>query len=194
MRASAERALVACTLALLAGAAAAADLDARALMRLLASVQQVSARFVETRHSALLTEPLISRGTLVYTRPGRLEKHVASPHEEHAVLEAGQLTVYNPSRGSRTVLSVGGAPAIAGLVESIRATRAGDLAALERYYKVDVGGPADGWWLRLRPHERELAQFVSAVTVQGAGARIERVEIAEASGDRVVMVIDEQIR
>jgi len=192
MRASSEHALVACTLALLVGTAAAADLDARALMRLLASVQAVNARFAETRYSALLTEPLVSRGTLVYTRPGRLEKHVVSPYEEHAVLEAGTLTIDKPSRGSRVVLSVAGDPAIAGLVESIRAARAGDLVALERYYKVDVGGSRDGWWLRLRPHAYELAQFVSVVTVQGAGVRIERIETTEASGDRVVMEIEEQ--
>jgi len=191
---SAERALLGCVLTLVVCAAAAADLDVAALMRLLASVQQANARYVEVRYSALLTEPLVSRGTLVYTRPGRLEKHVTFPYEEHAVLDAGQLTIDKPGRGSRIVLSAADAPAVAGLVESIRATRAGDLAALERDYKVDVGGSTDAWWLRLRPRERELAQLVRSVTVQGAGARIERVEIDEASGDRVVMEIEEQIQ
>jgi len=194
MCASAERALIACAVALLTSATAASDLDKQALMQLLASAQRVDARFVETRHSTLLTTPLVTRGTLRYERPGRLEKHVAVPYDERIVLEGGQVTIDNPSRGPKTVLSVAGAPAIAGLVESIRATRAGDLEALERFYKVDVGGARGEWWLRLRPHERELAQFVKAVTVQGAGARIARIEVDEASGDRTVMEIDEEIR
>jgi len=194
MPASAERALIGGVLTLLLCVAVAADLDVGALMRLLASVQQANARYVEVRYSAVLTEPLVSRGTLAYSRPDRLEKHVTSPYEEHDVLKAGQLTIDKPGRGSPIVLSAAEAPAVAGLVESIRATRAGDLAALERYYKVDVGGSAEGWWLRLRPHEPELAQLVRSVTVQGAGGRIERVEIDEASGDRVIMEIEEQVQ
>lgn len=194
MRAGANGALVACAIALLAGAAAAADLDKQALMQLLASVQRVNARFVETRYSTLLTAPLVSRGTLAYERPGRLEKQVSFPHDERVVLESGQVTIDNRSRGRTMTLSVADAPAIAGLVESIRATRAGDLAALERYYEIDVGGDRRAWWLRLRPHERELAQLIRAVTVRGAGARIESIEVAEASGDRTVMEIDEEIK
>ncbi len=194
MRASAELALVVWVTALLASGSAAADFDKAALMQLLASVERASAQFVETRHSALLTAPLVSRGTLVYKRPDRLEKHVSFPFETRMVLERGQVTIDNPSRGRKMTLSIENAPGIAGLVESIRATRAGDLGALERFYKVDVGGSRGAWSLRLRPHDRELAQYVNAVTVQGAGARIERIEVVEASGDRSVMEIDEELK
>lgn len=163
-------------------------------MRLLGSVESTSARFIETRYSALLTAPLVSRGTLIYHRPDRLEKHVSSPYDELIVLEGGRVSVDNRTRGRKMTVSVASAPGIAGLVESIRATRAGDLGALERFYKVEVGGNRGDWWLRLRPRDPELAEYVTAVTVQGAGARIERVEVNETSGDRTVMEISEKLR
>ncbi len=194
MKARAELALVACVSGLLGCAAAAADLDKQVLMQLLASVERASARFVETRHSALLTAPLVSRGTLLYERPGRLEKQVSFPYDERIVLERGQMTIDNRTRGRKMTIAIASAPGIAGLVESIRATRAGDLGALERFYKVEVGGSRGEWWLRLRPHDRELAEYVNAVTVKGAGPRIERIEVDERSGDRTVMKINEELR
>lgn len=194
MRTRAELALIACVSGLLGNPAAAADLDPQALMRLLGSVEHASARFVETRHSDLLTAPLVSRGTLLYERPDRLEKHVSFPYDERIVLERGQMIIDNRTRGRKTTITIANAPGIAGLVESIRATRAGDLGALERFYKVEVGGNRGEWWLRLRPHDRELAKYVNAVTVKGAGPRIERIEVDETSGDRTAMEIDEELK
>jgi hypothetical protein len=194
MRTRAELAFVACVSGLLGSATAAADLDKQALMQLLGSAERASARYVETRHSALLTAPLISRGTLLYERPDRLEKHVSFPYDERIVLERGQMSIDNRTRGRKMLITITRAPGIAGLVESIRATRAGDLGALERFFEVEVGGNRDEWRLRLRPHDRELAEYVNAVTVKGAGPRIERIEVDERSGDRTVMEINEELR
>ena len=55
------------------------------LMQVLSDVPSSRARFIETRHSALLKKPLVLSGRLVYRRPDRLEKHVQTPFEESII-------------------------------------------------------------------------------------------------------------
>ena len=186
----AEAALALCAAASLA-AAAAAPLDAAALMRMLASVQSTRATFVETRYSRLLKAPLVSRGTLTYRRPDRLEKHVESPREERLVLDGGRLSIELPDRGRTLSIEAQAAPGVGTLIEGLRAVRAGDLGALERHFSVAVHGTREAWRLELEPRSPGVAQYVQAVSMAGAGARLERIEVREASGDRTVTEISE---
>ena len=61
------------------GVAATVQFSAGDLMQMLASVDRVTARFVETRTSSLLSAPLVLQGTLAYRRPDHLEKRVLTP-------------------------------------------------------------------------------------------------------------------
>jgi len=164
------------------------------LMRLLASAESSRATFVETRHSVLLKAPLVLHGTLAYRRPDRLEKHVLQPHDERLVLEGDRLTIDNRTRARKLTTSVAGSPAIAAMAEGIRATRAGDLAALERHFEIKVDGRREAWSMSLRPTSEQVSGYVSAIVVTGAGSRITRFEVQETSGDRVVTEIREEIR
>jgi outer membrane lipoprotein-sorting protein len=189
----AETAAAVLAASVLSSAASEPGLDAPQLMQMLASVRSATASFVETRYSALLKTPLISRGTLSYRRPDRLEKHVESPREERIVLQDDRLTIDAPSE-SRSVSGVaGGASGIGALIEAVRAARAGDLAALEHDFELEVAGTRDDWRLRLTPRTPGFAQYVSAVTVSGAGPRMQRIEVLETSGDRTVMQIEEAL-
>lgn len=194
MRGRARLLLAAVACALAAGADAAADFGTHALMQTLAGVERASARFIETRHSPLLTSPIVLRGTLSYQRPDRMEKHVLSPYDERILIEGEQLTIHNRTRDWKKTLSITAAPGLAGLVESIRATRAGELRTLERFYKVETGGSRGRWWMRLRPHDPEIAEYLRAVTVRGSGPRIEQIEVDETSGDHTAMDIAEEVR
>lgn len=160
------------------------------LMQLLASVKESRARFVETKHSGLLKSPLVLKGTLSYRRPDRVEKHVLSPYDERITLESGRLTL--ESRARNETFSIAAAPAAAALVESIRATLAGDLAALRHYYSVEFKGSLDDWSLTLQPRDPPIQEILTSVTLSGSRERIRRVEIDEAGGDRSVMEIIEQ--
>ena len=161
-------------------------------MQMLASVESAQARFVETRHSALLKAPLVLQGTLAYRRPDRVEKHVLAPYDERIIVEGGRLTVDNRTRSRKQVLAVSSAPGLAALVESIRATRAGDLPALQRHFALQVEGTRERWTLILRPLDAQVGDYVVSLTLSGSGARISQVTIEETSGDRSVMEIREQ--
>jgi outer membrane lipoprotein-sorting protein len=173
------------------GAAPEPKLSLPELMQLLSSVEKSQARFVETRHSALLTSPLVLKGTLAYQRPDRMVKHVLSPYDERTTLEAGQLTLENRARNKEKTFAVASAPAAAALVESIRATLAGDLAALRHYYSVQVQGSRGDWTLSLQPQDPQIQELVNSITLSGSGSHIRRIGIEETGGDRSVMEITE---
>jgi outer membrane lipoprotein-sorting protein len=180
-------------LAFAARPAAAQDLAAGDLMRQLAAVESSRATFVETRHSALLKEPLVLRGTLTYRRPASLEKRVEQPYEERVAID-GDVLIVESRRGRKLKTSVSGSPGIAALVEGIRATRAGDLAALERHFAVSVSGRAERWSMALKPIDDEVSRYVATILVSGAAGRIARVQVQEAGGDRSVMDIREETK
>jgi outer membrane lipoprotein-sorting protein len=153
-------------------------------MQEMAQVPSSSARFVETRHIALLTQPVELKGSLSYERPDRLAKHVLSPVDELLSVDGDALTVLNKTRGERRVVSLRDQPAAGALVASVRATLAGDLPQLERHYKVELSGTRAAWSLRLVPRDARVKAFVETITLDGSGARLERIESVEASGDR----------
>ena len=192
-RLAALRLVLGLALGVAAQPAAAQELAPGELMRRLAAVDRSSATFVETRHSALLKEPLVLRGTLTYRRPAFLEKRVEQPYQERMAIDGDALTL-ETRRGRKLKTSASGSPGIAALVEGIRATRAGDLAALERHYEVRVTGRAERWSIALKPVDEEVSRHVAAIVVSGAAGLITRFEVQEAGGDRSVMDIREEVK
>lgn len=163
--------------------------DLQALMQRMASVPSSSSRFVETRHLALLTRPLELKGRLTYERPNRLSKHVLSPVDELISVEGDALTVVNKTKGEQRFISLREQPAMGALIESMRATLAGDLAQLERHYRVELSGTRGSWRMLLVPRDSQVRKYVETIALAGAEARLARIEIVETGGDRSVMTI-----
>ena len=66
---------------------------------------------------------------------------------------------------------------------------AGDLAALERHYRVQFEGSAQGWLLSLYPRLPEMQRYVAWIRIDGVDDRLRGLEIQEANGDRSLMTI-----
>ena len=160
-----------------------------ALMSELAAVPASRTRFVETRHLAMLTQPLELKGSLSYERPNRLVKHVETPFDELLTVDGEALSLVNKSKGEQRSLSLREQPALGALVEGVRATLAGDRAQLERHYRVQFSGRRDAWRLQLVPRAAQVRAHVESITVSGAAARPQRIEVLESTGDRSVMTI-----
>lgn len=176
-------------IAAFAGSAVAAapgsSLDA--LMSLLAKRQHGHVSFVEEHFIGVLDRPVESSGELLYDAPDRLEKRTLKPKPESVVLEHGVITAH---RGHRTyVLNLSDYPQIVPLIDSIRATLAGDRAALERIFKVDLQGDLENWKLLLVPSEPTVAKSVKEIRIEGARDAIHSVEIQQADGDRSLLTI-----
>jgi outer membrane lipoprotein-sorting protein len=163
------------------------------LMAALARNGPGTVRFAETKTSALLKTPIESSGTLTYAAPSRLEKRTLAPRDERFVVDGDTVVIEMAARNAaekrRFELRLGDYPAIRAFVESIRGTLAGDLAALRRYYRVELDGTWSDWRLHLLPSDPQMAELVLKVLIGGAGGEVRRIEILEASGDRSVMTI-----
>jgi hypothetical protein len=162
-------------------------LDLPQLMQVLAQNKGGKTTFVERKYLAMLDEPVESSGELRFDPPYRLERRTLKPRVETVVLEKEALTV---SRGktSRT-LSLTEYPELASLIESIRATLAGDQKALERYYRVGLTGALTAWQLVLTPKEVQTAKVVKLIRLSGQRELVSRIDVELADGDMSIMTI-----
>ena len=178
-------ALLATLWPLLAAPAEPGGLDG--LLALLAQRQHGVAAFEQDQYLAVLTRPAHSSGILTYDAPDHLEEHTLAPREQSAALDHGVLTVQIGTRQRK--LALRDYPQLAPLLESIRATLAGDRAALEQWFALDFQGDLDHWQLLLRPLDAKLAATVTHVRLRGERAAVLEVEVQQSDGDRSVMRI-----
>lgn len=161
------------------------------VMTLLAARRHGHVPFTEVQNLAVLKAPLNSSGELLYEAPDRLEKRTLVPRAETLVLEHGVLSA---QRGRHHyVVSLSDAPQVAPFVESVRATLAGDRAALERYFTTDFTGDVAHWQITLVPRDTATAKSVREVRIEGARDAIQTVAIRETDGDGSLLTIGPEI-
>jgi Outer membrane lipoprotein carrier protein LolA-like len=171
--------------------AGATDNDLDSLMALLAERSHGHVSYVEQDYFAVLDRPLESSGELLYERPDRVEKRTLAPRPASLILEKGTLTIQNGRR--KRVLALRDYPQIAPLIESIRATLAGDRAALEQVFLVNFEGSLARWTLTLAPLDTKLKSVVQQIRIEGERDELHTVNILQADGDHSMMTIGPSI-
>jgi outer membrane lipoprotein-sorting protein len=165
----------------------AAPLSVGQLMDSLAQHSRGAATFTETKYLAILDQPVESSGELLFIAPSRLEKRTLAPKPETMVLDGDTLTL---ERGRRKhVLQLKDYPEVAGMVESIRATLAGDRQALERVYRLALEGTQASWTLVLTPLDPKVGAVIARIRMEGVKDGVHSIEIVQADGDRSLMRI-----
>ncbi|WP_460564440.1 outer membrane lipoprotein carrier protein LolA [Hydrogenophaga aquatica] len=158
------------------------------LMSELAQHPGGQARFVEKRHLALLDKPVVASGEMTYSAPDRLEKRTLAPKAETLLLDKETLTVERDRR--KLSINLNQRPEALAFVESIRGTLAGDRAALERSYRLQLSGTADTWTLTLVPSDARIASMLQRVTISGSQRQVRHIEYQQADGDRTELTIE----
>jgi len=172
-----------------------AAFDIEQLMSTLRHVKSATGRFVERKQLHVLDKPLQASGTLIYLAPDQLQKITISPKWERIAVRQNLITIEQGQEGNARTFSLSDRPEIGAFVESIRATLAGDLSTLLRFYTVTMEGDAADWHLLLVPKQRKLQDLVKDIRISGAGNGIRTVDTEEADGDRSVMsIVEEDIR
>jgi hypothetical protein len=162
--------------------------DLARLMQLLAQSSSAEVPYVEKKFSALLSEPVVSSGTLVYRPPDVVEKNMTVPREESFRIAGRELTVTRKGRQTRITLS--SAPLLAAFAASLRGMLSGDAALLREHYRLALEGAEPAWKLEMTPIDEEVARYVERIVVSGRAGRIGQIEVREASGDRSVMTVN----
>ena len=168
----------------------AAPLSIAQLMDSLAKHPQGAATFTEKKFISILDQPVESSGELLFIAPARLEKRTLKPKPETMVLDGDTLTL---ERGQRKhVLQLRDYPEVAGMIESIRATLAGDRKALERVYQLALDGGNERWTLVLTPLDPRVGAVIARIRMEGAKDVVRSVEITQADGDSSLMTIEQR--
>jgi Outer membrane lipoprotein carrier protein LolA-like len=184
-------ALLLLTVLLIADIAPAADAPGfESLMAELARHPHRRASFIEQRSSALLDHPVTARGELRFDAPDRLEMTTSSPRHETLLLEHGVATLTRGDR--RFALALSDHPELVPLLDSIRATLAGDRVALEANFTPAFEARDDRWTLALTPRGERAAALVKVVRIEGDAAVVQRVTVERTNGDRSQMDVQEE--
>jgi outer membrane lipoprotein-sorting protein len=166
-------------------AAWAAHAEPDALGTLLARLAQApgaSAKFREEKRIPLLSEPLVSTGSIYFTTPPALLRRVDTPEANHMLLAHGRLDFWDAS-GQRS-FELSSMPAVRSLAESFLYVLSGNRKALESLYTMHFQGLAHtAWKLQLTPKTKELARLIREIKLEGDGLRVRSLQLTEASGD-----------
>jgi outer membrane lipoprotein-sorting protein len=147
-----------------------------AVMAALRAVPESRASFVEEKEVPELDRPIVSRGTLAWRAPDRLEKRTLEPAPEVFLVEGDRLTLERPQRGLRETIALDTAPEIRPLVEALRSTLAGDIATLRQHHEVSFSGTTAQWRITLVPRSLRLRGAVQRITLEGRGGFLALVE------------------
>ncbi len=176
-------------LLLIAGAAwPAPAFDLARLMQLLSESPSSEVRYVEKKYSALLSEPVVSSGTLVYRRPDVVEKNVAVPRPESFRIAGREITLTR--NGTRRRMNLSSEPLLAAFAASLRGVLSGDAKQLGEYFRLALEGTESDWKLGMLPIDEEIARYVTRIVVAGRGGRVRQIEVFESSGDRSVLTVE----
>jgi hypothetical protein len=182
--------------------AEAAPANLAALLTGFRTMTGFEARFEEEKRLALLAAPLRSRGRLYFSPPSTLLRRVEAPNPHDILIHDHVVRIATPrssaipgeARGPAETgpkletIDLEGRDDVRPLVESMVWIFAGDLAAIERIYRIDyqVLTPTGngGWTLRLAPREASLSRLIRELVISGRGRTVEQLEVIEAGGDR----------
>lgn len=155
------------------------------LMKEFSRIEKSETRFFEQKKLKILTKPIELRGRLTYKAPHHLEKITEMPYRERLVLNGDELRVEN-QEGVKS-FALDDLPAVRALVESFRATLAGDLDSLRRHYRIHFSGKKENWQLALSPLSPNVRKMLEVIRIRGTQAKITTIEIVESDADRSLM-------
>ncbi len=162
-----------------------AAIELESLLATFASMEGLAARFREEKHLALLREPLVSRGSLYFSRPDRIVRYVEHPIRSVLLLHGSELAM-GTAQGRRR-LDLNSHPLIGALVDSFRQLLNGNLDGLRAHYQIDLeraGG--EDWRIHLVPLHSPLRDHIAEIRFSGRGSVPTRFRVVEVSGDETV--------
>jgi hypothetical protein len=174
--------------ALLAAAASHAAPDSEALIARLKRTPPASIAFVEVRFSALLVEPLVVSGTLVYEGESSLTRRVETPYREESAIRGETVRVERDGEKPRT-FALRRAPELRGLLTGMIGLLAGDASFIGEHFTVTTTGDDERWRLDLTPTDDRLEQRLRDILVAGTAAETHCFAIRDKQGGASVMLL-----
>lgn len=160
-----------------------------------AAMSGLSAKFREEKRIALLAAPLVNEGVLYFAPTARLARHITAPAPATVLIDAGTLR-FADAGGSES-LQLDQNPVVKLFVDSFVRIFAGDRAALDRMYTMELvilPAGADGlprWNLKLRPRVAPMTQVIDRLELTGRDVVLETMVVVEVGGDETITTFSE---
>ncbi len=147
----------------------------------LGQARGVRARFTQTQTLRSMQRPLVSTGTLLFSRERGVIWQIDQPLRLTYVITDGGIRVLDAA-GKPVAGGQRNAAGMAQVSRMMRAMLGGDLSALYSQFDVAAQGSPTRWHLRLTPAQPQLAQALRGLDLHG-DAYVRGVTIRTASGD-----------
>ena len=170
-------------------ASGSAPTELEALMQRFAESGGVRARFRESRHLSILTDPIETTGMLYFAPPDRLARHTTSPGRSRIVIEAGRVSIGDET-GQR-VFDFSTNEIAQALVGNLMVVFRGDLKSLRERYSISFDSNEESWTLDLEPRSRAWRSIIERVQFTGKDRGLAAMETREPNGDRTIMKFSE---
>ena len=162
-------------------------------VRLLAERQRatwaVAARFEQTKHLSLLTEPLVTRGRFAFKQPDLVIWEIDDPPTTLRIDGSGvHLQSSRLDKGDVAAVSQVGS-----LFRTISGLFTGALGDVERDFTVEASGDAETLRVHLVPRRPEWQRIATAIdmTFAGPASTVQSFHLQEPLGDRLDVVFSD---
>ena len=144
-------------------------------------VLSFSSEFVQEKHLALFSQPVIFTGKLVIVRPDRLRWEFTSPIPSVLLFNGDQGTRCN-DRQQPEHFQLSSDPIMKTVAEQIWLWLGGDYNRLNSLYNLEKEGEST---LVIRPRDSQTSGYITAVSISFDAASLQprKVEISEPGGD-----------
>jgi chaperone LolA len=158
-----------------------------------AAAPQVQADFQEEKNVHLMNKPIVSSGKVWFRAPNRFRREVKGNSPSITVSDGQQLWIYYPKFQSAEHYSLGKhSPLDAGIAAI---TAALNLENVENSYHINASKEGDRYELQLAPRNPSLKRLLRTFNIQvNADLRVQRTEMAQPNGDRIVTVYSNESR
>jgi hypothetical protein len=153
----------------------------------LAKLPGLSAEYREEKHMAILVEPVVSDGVVLFAPPDLLLRATRAPVWSVVTVRRRSLT-YRDDAGTQE-LPVGRDHPARTFVQVFVDVIRGDLAGVERRFRVAFEPASEArptWQLVLEPRAGAEVGGVRRIRIGGSGLTIATMEILDSAGDRTV--------
>ncbi len=159
------------------------------LMKQLPQGLHYEERFRETYTSTMLTQASVKEGTLQFTPPSKLEKHVISPFEEIFIAEGETLRYVNPEQNISTTFAMQDIPSLSAFILGLRTLFTGNVSHLRQHFHLTLIGTDSSWNLNLRPVTTSEPNTLECIELLGTNNRIRAIKVQEINGDHSELLL-----
>jgi outer membrane lipoprotein-sorting protein len=158
----------------------------------LGQIENLRADFTQKRYWSALKEPLITRGTVSFTKPDRLHWKTLPPAESELILTGKRAVIRYPALKTEETFDFSSQPGMGAAFENILAVFQGNFEKLEPLYNLAIL-KTKPLQLQLQPKSEKLMRILEKLELTfRSDFLLDTVVVRESGGDRTEISFQNQ--